>query len=192
MERNQTETEQIVESHSANPRAQLDFSEIMSVARTPGQTDLAEGQKKFDIAKEALKVVSLLDENKAGEAAVALSKDLIRLKGDEYNTLLFSVYASHKNGGGAQMTLEDYNQKTKTWDKVEIKSGSHPEPDIYDYYRIVQPGNTLSQYAVDWLGKTASQKDIREWTKFIAQANKIPNPDRIKVGQAIRTGIFYD
>lgn len=130
-------------------------------------------------------------------AARQLSAALKCLSGDDYNALLMEVQEKNVsyNGPGdrqfmGHLELDDWNQETKTWDKVELTARHYP---MLPAIRIVQPGNTLWGMASDRLEELKSinyvsdygSNEIRKMILETAQQNGIANPARITVGDAI-------
>ena len=123
----------------------------------------------------------------------ALSEDLQKLSGnmEKYNELLLAV--KHRIPGepaaNPYINLEDWNSKTGTWDNVSV---TIPTWIPGDAVRIVQPGNTLSEIARDkWNGDKGTWKsdsmsyNYMDFMNELVRLNKIQNPNKIEVGQAI-------
>lgn len=163
--------------------------------------------KPIDIENESQAVADLFDLKTPGKyndkitaGSERLSSDLKRMTGDmqKYNKFLQKVADKIPAEPAVTPWLEtmNWNEKTGTWDNVVVRSG-----DNFDAYRIVQPGNTLSQIAFDTfrdftdLAKVFDngeqvKKEIgsnyKDYMNRLVEINKIEDPNKIYVGQAIR------
>jgi hypothetical protein len=146
--------------------------------------DCKSSSSKINVASESNKIARLLewgeDSPRISEAAQRLSGDLKKLSGNmkDYNLLLkgISYKISDEPAANPSLGMDDFNAKTGTWDKVTINT--YTEDGIHKpLLRVVQPGNTLGQIALD---SKSSVKDLQEMNK------EIVDPGRIFVGQMIR------
>jgi nucleoid-associated protein YgaU len=151
-------------------------------------------QGKFDFGKEAQKISGLIHQNDASGAALSLSKDLIPLKAADQNNLLDKLYFQNlKDGGlddpkGAILDMPLTNDGS--WPEVSIRTNMNDGEDRVNHnFRIVRPGDTLSKFAVD---DGVAAVDMSNWIKYIAEMNKIKDPNHILPGQAVRVGHWYD
>jgi nucleoid-associated protein YgaU len=153
------------------------------------------GAKPPNIEKESQAIADLFDyskgDRKYSDAVVdgseRLSRDLKQLSGniEDYNKLLKGVAEKIPDEPAANPLIDfgDFNQSTGTWDRVSVMA--------YDglgnktAYRIVQPGNTLSEIARDEKAAFPDMTTV-EYTKYLQTLNSIENPDKIYVGQALR------
>lgn len=165
----------------------LDIKELnqnMDQARTiKGIVD--ERAKLFpeDIASEGVRIAGMLDSDRASEGISTLTVHLRELKGERYNQMLQSVEKNDTKGDGVDLTLNNWNPATHTWDKVMVDySALHTE---HVPVRIVAQGNTLSGIAKDWLGPHAGSKQIMNYVDDIANNNGVADTNVIYPAQPL-------
>jgi hypothetical protein len=145
-----------------------------------------------DFHAEAVKITDFIREDKASEAAHQLEKDLLPMTSGQRQAFLKELNdvniknSQDRPSTAGSLEMEDYNPKTGNFGRVEIKSNALA--DIYHDFRIVQPGDTMTKYALEHNG--SERPDL--WITYVADMNHIKNPDKIMVGQAIRVGAWYD
>lgn len=196
MDRNEPQTEQNVDRTDGRDQASVrlldDVRSELSAANS----------KPMNIEKESQAIADLFDLGKNHNdytqnivsGSERLSADLGRLLGDQqkYNKLLESAADKipDEPAFNPGIDLADWNKDTGTWNKVTVGSG-----DSLPAYRIVQPGNTLSEIALDTYHDFAQSAKSRgdnlgfsfqDYMKKVVDMNKIADPDKIYVGQAIR------
>ena len=163
--------------------------------------------KAIDIEKESQAVADIFDLRNPGKydekitaGSERLSTDLRSLTGNmpRYNEFLQQVVDKIPEEPAVTPFVESraWNEKTRTWDYVAVRSG-----DSFDAYRIVQPGNTLSEIARDTyrdflaLAKVfENEGQVRmtigssymDYMNRLVEMNKIEDPNKIHVGQAIK------
>jgi hypothetical protein len=155
------------------------------------------GFAKLDIEKESGAIADLFDYSKGNkkygeavkEGTQCLSSDLKSLSGNisEYNKLLQGVAEKIPDEPAANpnLVLSNFNKSTGTWNNVSILAyGDQGYPTAA--YRIVQPGNTLSQLAREEKETLAPSQTTAEYVKYLQAINNIADPDKLVVGQAIR------
>ncbi|MBX9694946.1 MAG: LysM peptidoglycan-binding domain-containing protein [Cyanobacteria bacterium] len=133
-----------------------------------------------------------------------MSSNLQRLAKDmpAYNSLLNDLQESIKSikntdyPATPELVLKDFNEKTGTYDQAYIYV--HADSwDSHEAYRIVQPGNTLSQIATDSYNQKVADNDGNplgysrsDFQGFIVEKNGIEDPNMIKVGQTLKMYVF--
>jgi nucleoid-associated protein YgaU len=164
-----------------------------------------------NVEKEARKIADAFNNGNDPEKVVAgvnrLSSDLQALAGntDKYNQLIKAVVAreSDEPVSNPVIGLMDFNEKTRTWNSLSVWTYHLDGEDNYHHdqghlpaFRIVQPGNTLSGIAGEMSGQAPLQSPmtIAEYTRYLQKINNIENPNKIRVGQAIKLSdnIFTD
>jgi hypothetical protein len=178
-----------------------------------GDYDLAAGAKGVNIKKEAQAIGNCFDFDKTGKSGADISetmdKGANRLSADlqalnknmpEYNKLLQDLakkvdsVRSDYYPMSAELKLSDMDSKTGTYKNAFIWLNADSW-ESHESYRIVQPGNTLSQIAKDsYRALEKEQSDdggkmsvtYNEFLKGIIDRNKITNPDSLKVGQVLK------
>ncbi len=164
-------------------------------------------QKPINIERESQKIADHFDLSKPGNysdkitaGAELLSKDLRSLSGnmEKYNRLLNKVQEKTPEEPAVTPWIEmgSWNDNTGTWDNVRVRSG-----DNFDAYRIVQPGNSLSEISVETykdsrelaeaLGIESNLKkemgeNPAEYMSKLVELNKIADPNKIYPGQALK------
>lgn len=156
-----------------------------------------------NIEKDSSTIADCLNNRDAYGAAKLLAKDLLQLKGEDYNKMLSVTQEKARAGNDGEgppaphLELEGWNKATGSWDKVQIETRHYPEtPPI----RFVQPGNSLSSIARDRLIELRdpgllkidfgidhiTRKLIDKWAGDIARANRVKEPNMVLDGQALR------
>lgn len=115
----------------------------------------------------------------------SFSGNLRQLEGqdlEKYNRLLEEVADNTADSSHPfRLVLGEMNDKTGTYDNVEVlatKQGDCP------VYRIVQPGDTLSAIAKQYV-PPKMMDDPSVYMRSLAESNRIADPNKIFVGQAI-------
>jgi hypothetical protein len=159
------------------------------------------GGSALNIDRESQRVANIFDlgnnpgnqsfNEKIVQGAERLSKDLQQLSGNmtEYNKLLQQVADKIPDEPAANPypSMHNWNSKTGTYKDVSIMSG-----DGLEAYRIVQPGNTFNQIARDTYNgfvKAAGEDGFQgfdEYRQSLITMNRISDPSRVYVGQAIK------
>lgn len=197
---------QAQQAERVTPSTEHDSSErLLDAVRS---IDAAPKAKPINIEKESQAIADLFDLNvnhgnyseNITKGTERLSGDLRRLTGnmDKYNSLLEGVADKIPDEPAVNpgIGLKHWNEETGTWDKVVVGSG-----DGMAAYRIVQPGNTLSEIALETYKEFAEMAefygaektfkkevgaDYKDYMKKLVELNKIEDPDKIYVGQALR------
>lgn len=146
-----------------------------------------------NIEKESKKIADNLSHgnnpDKISAAVNRLSFDLKQMAGDmaKYNELIKAVDFKVADEPVSNPVLEykNFNNKTGTWDNVtiytyDLEKGDRPA------FRIVQPGNTLSQIAKDMKGELPEPMTTARYMDYLQKINKMKNPNKIFDGQAIK------
>lgn len=165
-----------------------------------------------NVTKEARSIADLFDYDKTKgqsfekmeEGANRLSNDLKAVASDTntYNRLLKEV-AKDINAipprelpMTPEVKLSDIDPKTGTYKNAYIWINADSW-DSHEAYRIVQPGNTLSQIAADSYAELTKVYDGEsprmsksEYLQGIIKRNHITDPNKIKVGQVLNMSDF--
>lgn len=164
----------------------FDFSESKSA-----------GVRPLNVEKESDRIADNFNRGNNAEKVTAgvnrLSTDLKQLSGDmhKYNQLLKAVAdkGSDEPVSNPVLDFQNFNNKTNTYDNVTVYT-YHFDYGHKPAFRIVAPGNTLSQIAREMVGdfsdggsKAVSAQD---YMSYLQRINNIENPDKISVGQAIK------
>lgn len=131
---------------------------------------------KPTLDKSIEKITGHLDNQDTTAAAKALENTLMPLSGEDYNKVLKAVNEKYPNN----LKLENWNDKTGTWDDVRLYSQS----DLHADYRVVQPGNTLTDYAAPY-ARDGGMEAMRNYMLSIMDLNDIEDPDWILRGQVL-------
>jgi hypothetical protein len=154
-------------------------------------------EKEVCIERDSSQAAELLFEGKQVQAISLLSADLFCLANnpERYNALLIITAAKVNSfisrqelpSNAARLELRDYNRKTGTWNRVEIKAGMAPT------YRLVQPGCTLEKMVRDYMSADEpdpTDEQVAQVIKDVIKENRdfqgiadISDQDSIRVGQ---------
>jgi len=190
-------TEQVEKQAGAQENdTALRFHDELNLAKAP-----------MNISREAQEIANYFDYSKndgrsseaMADGAKRLSNDLQQLSGDipAYNRLLKEVATNISNipPGAMPMTPElklgDIDPKTGSYKNafVYINADSW---DSHEAYRIVQPGNTLSQIIKDSYQDLLNIHEDNlgmsrgEFMQKVIENNNIEDPNKIKVGQVLK------
>ena len=138
------------------------------------------------------------------QGSIMLSLKLQSLAGpnmSEYNSFLNDLQESIKAIPNTdypekpELVLKDFDQNTGTYKNAYIYV--HADSwDSHEAYRIVQPGNTLSQIAKDSYEEAVKVNegplgyDLDTYKGFIIEKNGITDPDKLNVGDVLKMTIF--
>jgi hypothetical protein len=179
---------------------------------------ITDSARRINIDKEVQAIGDSFDfdkSNKAGaditetmdKGAKRLSSDLQTLSANlpEYNKLLKDLAAKVESVRSdympmaPELKLQGFNAKTGTFKNAFIWMNADSW-EGHESYRIVQPGNTLSQIARDsyrLLSEELADGDMKpgvtydEFYKGIMESNNITDPHNIKVGQVLKMSPIY-
>jgi hypothetical protein len=158
--------------------------------------EFASARPRLNVERESQSVANAFDlgknpnhlsyTEKVIEGTNRLSADLMKLADtgnmSNYNKLLKASADKIPDEPACNpgIHLDNFNPRTGTWDDVSIRAYVDGEP--HDVYRIVIPGDTISQIAKNATG------EIEITTSSLQRLNNISDKDvdKIKVGQAIK------
>lgn len=97
--------------------------------------------------------------------------------------------------GRVELKLKDFDENSGTYKNAYIYT--HADSfDSHESYRIVQPGNTLSQIAKDSYDEKVAVNDgqpiysLSDFQQFIIEKNGLKDQNQIKVGDVLRMYVF--
>lgn len=153
----------------------------------------------FDQSKNEGRVSESMD-----DGALRLARNLMPLASDmpAYNAMLKDLQEGMKAiptgdyPSSAELKLESFDEKSGTYKNAYIYINADSF-DSHEAYRIVPPGNTLSQIAKDSYDEKVKSNEgqplgysLSDFQAFIIEKNGIINPDDIKVGDVLKMYVF--
>lgn len=181
---------------------------LLDDLRSSDSTQLAERSRK----SEAQAIASHFDQNKhkddlsesSDDGALRLSLALQSLSKNmpAYNEFLnnlqdsFDDISTQGYPGRTELVLKNFDPSTGTFKNAFIYSHADSS-DSHESYRIVQPGNTLSQIAKNSYDAKVAANDgkplgysLKTFEGFIVEKNGIQNPNDLKVGDVLKMYVF--
>jgi hypothetical protein len=156
---------------------------------------LASSERGINVANETQKITELFGHGTRSDyleqGVNRLSSDLMHLSGnpEKYNNLLEGVSRGiwDEPVSNPALVLQDFNRNTGTYNVVTVNTyDAEKGGNVDQAYRIVQPGNTLSEIARDLKNDTGGTRSVGQYLQYLQEINGIPDASKIKVGQAIK------